>query len=33
MKAVRAGKVNYEGKGFSAVAIDFMSALLTYDQD
>merc|ERR1711981_497978 len=33
MKAVRAGKVNYEGKGFSAVAIDFMQALLTYDQD
>ena len=24
MKAVRSGKVNYEGKGFSAVAIDFM---------
>lgn len=31
MKAVRAGKVNYENKGFSATAIDFMQALLTYD--
>ena len=31
MKAVRAGKVNYEGKGFSATAIDFMQALMTYD--
>jgi len=33
MKAVRAGKVNMEGKGFSATAIDFMQALLTYDQE
>jgi calcium-dependent protein kinase len=33
MKAVRSGKVNYEGKGFSPVAIDFMQSLLTYDQE
>jgi calcium-dependent protein kinase len=33
MKAVRAGKVNFEGKGFSPVAIDFMQSLLTYDQE
>jgi calcium-dependent protein kinase len=33
MKAVRTGKVNFEGKGFSPVAIDFMQSLLTYDQE